>query len=73
MEAIDFTTDYRGIPFQIVLKRRHTRKLDLPMEISHAIERCQVGMTRLEDRIANLQEVPLAAPEDKQLLFDLFR
>lgn len=56
----------------IALRRKHTAKFNLNVDISIAIDRYQEHLTTLRGQIAGLQEQSLADREAKLLIFEAF-
>ena len=57
----------------IALKRKHTARLDLPQEITAALDRYQAGVPRLASGITALKNTLLTVSQAKEMVFDIFR
>jgi hypothetical protein len=57
----------------IALKRRHTARLDLPLELAGALDRYQEGVLRLHDGVELLKDTPISIEQAKVLVYDVFR
>lgn len=58
---------------EIVLNRRHTKHLDLDVELARALDRYQEGALRLNEDIATLKRFTMTEDEGKQYIYDMFR
>ncbi len=56
----------------IALKRRHTSRLDLGLELHQAIDRYEQGVDALQQSIEELQEVELSEEKAKIWIYDIF-
>jgi hypothetical protein len=56
----------------IALKRKHTAKLDLMEELTHAIRRYELGYQHLEKGIQRLKQCEMSLTETREMLFNVF-
>ena len=57
----------------IALRRKHTSGLDLPREISQAMDRYEDGVLDLEREIGRLKDTAISDREAKEFIFDAFQ
>lgn len=56
----------------IALKRKHTSGLLLGEELHRAIDRYEVGVEVLEEKVEELQQIPMSQEQEKTWIYDVF-
>lgn len=57
----------------IALRRKHTRRLDLPRELADRLDRYQAGVSQLQGGVERLKEAEISVTHAKALVYDIFR